>query len=591
MRKIFTFCLGVMLVSTLSAQKPEGVIMKASVAPEIDGVVDDVWAEANVYNIDKKFQAELPTLGEPGETTWKALYTDEGFYLLLTVTDNSFWPSYLAGGNSYERDKPEVYFDINYILEDGLGCQGNVNKGHYQFDVAMDAEHIAGERGEVDSPKNGLPFIYSYAFMVDNPNYIAEYYFPFSMFTTNEGGPIDLTGQVGFDVTICESDEGDPVSPRKRAVWANTGVGGSANESWANMNDAGIITFDGAEAPVFVEEITLTVDGAITADNQTLQVMAEVLPEDAAVKTVKWVLTNKNGGAARATISNKGVITPKVDEELIIQAISSDGFVYSNEVEVSISGQIPTLGELSYIIDGFFDNADENGKVSSVWDTWANAMVTDGVLMFGPDEVLANPWDYHLQQITHIPFALKDLDYVISFKAWADAPRNMPLVLEDGYADDNQWDAYFTSTNEYYDGGKTYNIPLTTTPTVFKLHANFGPMKETTSQAFNWQVGKETPKMYLDSVYIISEADMALIPTAISQQRAMESFKVYPNPASDKLHIDLSTVNTTVAIYNSVGVKMDEAVVFGNHHMFDVSRYTKGLYFVKANGAVVKFIK
>jgi len=407
-------------------------------------------------------------------------------------------------------------------------------------------------------------------------------------FVTNEGGPIDLTGQIGFDVTVIDRDSEADAS-RKRSVWNNIGADG--NEAWANMDNCGLVTFDGAEPPVFVEKIELAVDGAITADNQTLQIGLTVLPEDATVKTVKWVLKNAEGGLARAKISTDGIITPVIDEELVVQAISSDGFVYSNEVTVSISGQVSTLGELSWIVDGFFDNADENGKVSSAWDTQGNALVTDGVLMFGPDAVLTNPWDYHLQQTTHIPFAMKDLDYIISFKAWADAPRNMPLVLEDGYADDAQWDAYFTSTSELWDKGKTFNIPLTTFPTVFNLPVNFSPMKETTIQAFNWQVGMDTPKMYIDSVYIISVADMALLPTAISQERAMQTFKVYPNPASSKLHVEFSTPNTTVAIYNSVGVKMDEEVVFGNHHMFDISRYSKGLYFVKANGAVVKFIK
>jgi hypothetical protein len=57
------------------------------------------------------------------------------------------------------------------------------------------------------------------------------------------------------------------------------------------------------------------------------------------------------------------------------------------------------------------------------------------------------------------------------------------------------------------------------------------------------------------------------------------------------LYVEFSKPNSTVAIYNSVGVKMDEEVVFGTRHMFDVSRYSKGLYFVKANGAVVKFVK
>ena len=586
MRKFFTLILGLVFVSAVTAQKPEGIIIKASVAPGIDGVIDDVWEEANVYNIDKKFQAELPSVGASGETTWKALWTEDGFYLLLQVTDDSYWPSWKAGGDSYKRDKPEVYFDVNYVLEDGLGCQGNINKGHYQFDVAMDADHIAGERGDINDTKNGLPYTYSYAFMVDAPNYIAEYFFPFSIFVTNEGGPMDLTGQVGFDVTICDSDEGDPLDPRKRAVWANVGA---VTESWANMDDAGIITFDGAEPPVFIETINLTVDGAITADNQTLQVMAEILPDDAP-KTIKWTIKKADGSAARATINSDGVITPKLDEEIIISAASLDGFILSDPVAVSITGQKVTMDEINYIKDGNFDNS-VAGKVSSVWDTQGNALVTDGVLMFGPDSVLANPWDYHLQQITNIPFALKDLDYIISFKAWADAPRNMPLVLEDSYADDAQWDAYFTTSNEYFDGGKIFNIPLTTEPTVFKLEVNFSPMKETTGQNFNFQVGMDTPKMYIDSIYIVSVADLALVSTAISQQKAMESFRVYPNPALNNLNIDLSTTNTTVCIYNSVGVKMEEVVVTGNHHMFDVSRYAKGLYFVKANGAVIKFIK
>jgi len=87
---------------------------------------------------------------------------------------------------------------------------------------------------------------------------------------------------------------------------------------------------------------------------------------------------------------------------------------------------------------------------------------------------------------------------------------------------------------------------------------------------------------------LISEADMALVP-ALDQK--LESFKIYPNPADTKLHISLSTENTTVAIYNSVGVKMEEVVVPGTQHTFDVSRYTKGLYIVKANNSVMKFVK
>ena len=132
MRKLFTFFLSVLLVSGLMAQdeKPLGVIVPVpedATAPVLDGMIDEIWEIANVYNIDQTFVGAgdqgVPTLGESGETTWKALWTKEGFYLLLTVTDDSYWPSFLAGGASYLRDKPEFYFDWNYILEDGLGCQ------------------------------------------------------------------------------------------------------------------------------------------------------------------------------------------------------------------------------------------------------------------------------------------------------------------------------------------------------------------------------------------------------------------------------------------------------------------------------------
>jgi hypothetical protein len=119
---------------------------------------------------------------------------------------------------------------------------------------------------------------------------------------------------------------------------------------------------------------------------------------------------------------------------------------------------------------------------------------------------------------------------------------------------------------------------------------NFTRM-DTRVQKFNLFAGMATPTVYVDSVSLVSVADMALIPTAISQERAMESFKVYPNPAVSKLYVDLKVANSRVAIYNSVGVKMEEVIVNGTRHEFDVSRYTKGLYFVKANNAVVKFVK
>ncbi|GAB1453739.1 hypothetical protein MASR2M47_37950 [Draconibacterium sp.] len=588
MRKIFTLCLGVLFATGVFAQKPTDLIKKTETKPVIDGVKDEgLWDEATV-NLMKPYTGETPTLGESGETNWRALWDDDGIYVLVTVADDVYAPIHIGtGGDGYKFDKVEIYIDANFVLEDGKGPNPDGNgggNGHYQFADDIKAGFDTGkEQTRTDGVK--------YSFTANDPNWVAEYFIPFTKLKTGDGTSIDIEGAIGFDVTIADNDAtSTPNSPvRNRAVWANDNSDGKG-ESWTNMDACGIITLEGASV-VEVDEITISVDGSITADNQTLQISSIVLPEDATDKSLIWEMTTGDGKKPRAKISPSGLITPVINETFVVKAWDADRFIESNEVEISISGQIPSIGELSWIVDGFFDNADENGKVSSVWDVPASGVVTDGVLVFGPDSVLTNQWDYHLLQQTHIPFEMKDMDFIISFKAWAEAPRNMPLVLEDAFADDAQWDSYFTSTNEYWDGDKTYVVPLTTEPTVFKLHANFGPMKETTIQNFNWQVGKETPKIYLDSVYIISVADMALIPTAISQKRAMESFLVYPNPATSKLTVELSAINSRVEIYNSVGVKMDEAVVMGNRHMFDVSRYSKGLYFVKANGAVVKFVK
>jgi hypothetical protein len=429
---------------------------------------------------------------------------------------------------------------------------------------------------------------YMYSFMVEEPNYVAEYFFPFSYFETNEGGPADLTGEVGFDAYICESDEGDETNPRRRAVWANVGADG--NEAWANMDNCGIILFDGAEPPVYVDKIELAVDGAITGDNQPLQVGLTVLPEDATVKTVKWVIKTADGGRARAQISNTGVITPVIDEEIVVQAISSDGFVYSNEISISISGQSVTMNEINYIKNGNFDVADSLGAAGAPWS--GGAVVVDGVASMNNAEVDADPWGWTFGQEVHVPFEIRAENFVYKFKMWADAPREVVVDFEDTK---NGYPRYGVSTDASATrsgGGVTdWLFGITTEPTWYTLNCTFENMLEDATQKMNYMLGWDTPVVYVDSVYLLAVSDMALLSTAISQERAMESFKVYPNPASSKLHVEFSTPNTTVAIYNSVGVKMDEEVVFGNHHMFDISRYSKGLYFVKANGAVVKFIK
>ena len=581
MRKFFTLFLSVLIFSTAFAQKerPTTEIKKTTVKPKLDGVIDEVWYVTDSLLIDRPFLSTngVPTLGEKGETYWKELWHEDGFYLLVNVTDDEYFPNYVKGsGDAWNYDKIEVYFDVNYLLEDAQGPSTG-NSGHHQMAPNLT---LAKEGGVLTVESNGR----EHAFKVDKPNYVAEYFVPWTSLKDKEGITVDKTGEIGFDITVNDSDPA--ADTRRRAVWSHSGEDTPATEAWSNMDQSGKITFADAQPGVTVESVTLT-GGTITGDNDTLKIEAVVLPEDASDKTLKWSIAPAEGSKGRATIDSRGVITPILDGVMVVNASSSDGsFIDAAPVNVTISGQVPTMMELSYLKNGNFDNTTATGSPVN----WSTGTVTEGVLTFGPDAVLTNQWDLTLLQQTYVPFAMKDMDYIISFKAWADEPRTLPLVLEDAYNDGNQWDSYAASADTSF-SGKTWTVYLTTEPKVYSIVVNFGPMQATTVQNFNFQVGLSAAKIHMDSIYLISVADKALIPTAISQERAMESFKVYPNPAVSKLYVDLKVANSRVAIYNSVGVKMEEVIVNGTRHEFDVSRYTKGLYFVKANNAVVKFVK
>ncbi|HET6558305.1 MAG TPA: sugar-binding protein, partial [Prolixibacteraceae bacterium] len=207
MKKIFTLLLSIFVVTMVWAQAPEGEFAKFETAPEIDGVVDDVWTEATVYNIDKPYREEVPTVGEEGETTWQGGWVEgQGVYILLKVTDDAFYPHYAAGSaNSWEYDKPEIYFDVNFILEDGRGAgtDGTGNgSGHYQI-----------APGFTDGSNDGTPMTQDngvvYAFMVDGTNYIGEYFIPFTLLLDGDGNEVAKTDPIGFDVTIIDRDPDD----------------------------------------------------------------------------------------------------------------------------------------------------------------------------------------------------------------------------------------------------------------------------------------------------------------------------------------------------------------------------------------------
>jgi hypothetical protein len=420
MKRSFTLILCVMMAMASFAQKPSAVFKKASVAPVIDGEIDAVWAEADPENsINLNYTGEVPTLGSEGETTWQGLWANDGLYILLRVTDDAFYPHYAVdppSANNWEFDKPEIYFDVNYILEDGLGV--NDALGHYQ--VAP---------GFVDGSNDGTPFTdaangVTHAFMVSEPNYIAEYFVPFTWLIDKDGIGVDKMGILGFDVTIIDRDPADAL--RKRAVWSNIGT---IAESYDVMDDCGTITLDGAEAGVYIESITLT-GGEITTDNGTLQIEATILPEDASNKTLLWSVENVTG---KATINSTGLLKGVDDGEVIVTASSTDGSYEDATVSVMISGQQVSLWDVNVIRNYDFTQTNVNGTPTE-WGGWGGDANTplplsiDGIAVATPIAA-ADVWQYQFSQQNLT--ALPDVEYVFSFKAWAAADRPITFDFED----------------------------------------------------------------------------------------------------------------------------------------------------------------
>jgi hypothetical protein len=151
--KFRTFTLLILSVFSVSLMaQTEAVVKQGSTDPVIDGIIDDVWAEADPVNILLPFEGDaprVPTLGNEGETYWKMLWTETGIWLMINVTDDVYFPNWKddpPGANDWQYDKPEVYFDVNYEKIDGGGCQSGDagNNGHYQFAPGQPEDIIDG---------------------------------------------------------------------------------------------------------------------------------------------------------------------------------------------------------------------------------------------------------------------------------------------------------------------------------------------------------------------------------------------------------------------------------------------------------------
>jgi Leucine-rich repeat (LRR) protein len=220
-------------------------VARTESAPDLDGIIDNIWDAIDAVPIAKNFIGENPTV----DAYWKAMWDDQGIYVLINVQDDNHFPAWEDGGNDWEYDHVEVFFDVNQVLDDNLGA-GN-SQGHYVFFPTFGEDLYDGEI------INGL---LRYANKLYGESYVSEMFFPFALFTNKDGqnlGKSDMISlnEIGFDIHIVDQDQGITTS-RNRKVWQNVGT---INENYFNMNDAGTIRLIGDDpyAPTRSDSLAL----------------------------------------------------------------------------------------------------------------------------------------------------------------------------------------------------------------------------------------------------------------------------------------------------------------------------------------------
>ncbi len=77
----------------------------------------------------------------------------------------------------------------------------------------------------------------------------------------------------------------------------------------------------------------------------------------------------------------------------------------------------------------------------------------------------------------------------------------------------------------------------------------------------------------------------------IAEEVTNESLLLYPNPASDFINLSDVPTDADITVFNMSGIALLNMKADGNELSINVANYKSGIYFMKINSEVVKFIK
>lgn len=262
-------------IVTLAAQPSYAEATKAESPIEIDGVIDDAWADANTINIDTF------SMGSGATGTSRMLWDENYVYVLTEVKDANLS---VASANAYEQDTVEVFFDEN-----------NHKTSSYESDDIQCRINYENDKTVTDGRSTDA-FVSAAAKTADG--YLVEVAIPYTI------GSFQAGQIVGFDVQINDDGTGDG----KR-----TGI-----SNWNDLSGQGYINTSGFGV------LKLVGNGTETTGTTTTTTTGTTTTTETTATATTDATGNSTGIATSGTATET---TVSVDASILYGDINLDGRV------------------------------------------------------------------------------------------------------------------------------------------------------------------------------------------------------------------------------------------------------------------------
>ncbi|MCD7958668.1 MAG: dockerin type I domain-containing protein [Ruminococcus sp.] len=293
-------------IVTLAAQPNYAEATKTETAIEIDGVIDDAWANANTIDVNNY------SMGSGTTGVSRMLWDEDYIYILTEVTDPILSN---ASANAYEQDTVEVFFDEN----------NNKTSSYEEDDIQVRVSYI-GDKTVTDGLSTDR-FVSAASVTADG--YLVEIAIP------NTLGNFSVDQIVGFDVQVNDDGTGDGTRT-SIANWNDlSGMG------YTDPSGFGVLKLVDDSAVVSGTTTTTTTGDTITTTTTTTTVTETDTTEDTTDSTATETMTDTatNTETAASTVLTSDVFYGDVNLDGTISLADVILFNKANAGSVALNEQ------------------------------------------------------------------------------------------------------------------------------------------------------------------------------------------------------------------------------------------------------------